>query len=257
MGGWFIVALLALSLGATSYQNQPDSQQHEHYVHKPPAPAPAPGGNPAASPTQQAANNKLCKRLVDALVVNWPLIAVGIGGIWVALRALKPSENAADAAKLNAQAVIDSERPWIVVKVWPSEKQGQFFFEATNTGRTVAIIISNWTDEIWVKAPDNEFPDPPKWKNPATFPMLLAPNDSFVINALGSFPDEVIKSRGNPAHVIEFLIFCGRIEYRDVMHKESDGKGLHESRWCFSYAKNPVLGQKFLAAGPKQYNDCT
>jgi hypothetical protein len=87
------------------------------------------------------AADELCKRLLDALIANWPLILVGTFGVLIALRALKPAESASKAAFLNAQAVINAERPWLLVSIEAiSDEPDMYIVQAFNAGRTPAEL---------------------------------------------------------------------------------------------------------------------
>lgn len=80
----------------------------------------------AAAPEKADATNEekqgLCSRLLEALIENWPLAVIGILALWLTWRTLETLEKQANAAKdaasaalLNAQTVIASERPWLLV----------------------------------------------------------------------------------------------------------------------------------------------
>ena len=58
---------------------------------------------------------------------------------------LRVSKDAAEAALLNARAIINSERPWIVVTDVSTNSQVACDFEASNYGRTPAEIVSQHT----------------------------------------------------------------------------------------------------------------
>jgi hypothetical protein len=86
---------------------------------------------------------------------NWALVVVGLLtfiAVWkqikesaAATQAMRDSlplqKAAADAALLNAKAVINAERPWVAIFVIYSSKTGASF-RAGNMGRTPAEIIS-------------------------------------------------------------------------------------------------------------------
>lgn len=66
------------------------------------------------------------EKLLTPLVTNWPLVVVAIWGIFVARNTLTTiveqtgaTKTAAQAALLNAQAVINAERAWVVVELHP------------------------------------------------------------------------------------------------------------------------------------------
>jgi len=83
---------------------------------------------------------------------NWILVIVAGGGIFVAWKTLKTLIVQADAAKLSAQAVINSERAWVEVGLGPPEVEPfddentdtflRYSVQVSNHGRTVARIES-------------------------------------------------------------------------------------------------------------------
>ena len=88
---------------------------------------------------------------------NMMLAVVGYVGIMVALQVMRKIERqtvsseaaaaaaalGAEAALLNAQAIHDSQRPWLLITVEPSPKiEDTFSIMATNRGRTPATIVS-------------------------------------------------------------------------------------------------------------------
>src|ERR1039458_9853095 len=89
-----------------------------------------------------------------ASLPNWALVVVG--GIasflaWSTLKTIKDQassgRDAANAALLNAQAVINSERPWISISV-ESPEPNKFVYKATNVGRTPANITVIWSTPL-------------------------------------------------------------------------------------------------------------
>ncbi len=188
---------------------------------------------------------------------NWVLAIVASVTAWYVAKQARQTKKAARAALLNAQALIDAERPWIVVKPEFSDQiEGQVYFRATNIGRTPAQIVSNNMELLFIEAPDNEFPNPAAWNEPQTFPAMLAPNDSFFVNNLPYSPENRVKYRKPLPSVAGHLCFCGRIQYRDVLIAGSTFV-LHESCWCYSYSPTPVLDQRFFNCGPERYNHYT
>ena len=220
---------------------------------------------------------------------NWPLIAVAVWGILVAIgtlkvikRQTKATEIAADAARLNAQAVINSERPWIVVTVRPNPAtEDTFIFQAHNRGRTPAQFISGNAEKRFVDRPGN-MPIPPIYCNECERPnnTLMMPTTEFDIPFPGldidSFldsgekptaafavypptgavnPESIRESRSLAEKMLstnDVLMFYGRIIYRDVLNRGNDS--IHETRWCYAYFTN---GKRLLTDGPEEYNSYT
>ncbi len=85
--------------------------------------------------------------------------------------------DAANAALLNAEAVINAERPWVVV-FYHSWKDGTFGFSAANKGRTPANIIS-FAVGYTCLSNAKQLPPEPEY-GPEIFPTtnLLMPSES-------------------------------------------------------------------------------
>jgi hypothetical protein len=75
------------------------------------------------------------------LIFSALLTVVGLLGIFLAWRTVSATRDNAKAALLNANALINAERAWIVIKV-ESAGKNKFHFRAVNEGRTPAIITS-------------------------------------------------------------------------------------------------------------------
>jgi hypothetical protein len=155
--------VLALAFVFVSHQQQPAPQHHE-VREKQPQSAIAPTtpfsvtaqiGHPAAAPrqdrTQSEPHDSLCEHLLNALVSNWPLVAIGIPGVWLALRTLKAIERQAD---LTHTEIALSHRPWVAVDVKVAsplifDQRGAVLMLAVtmkNVGHSVAQNVSLWTD---------------------------------------------------------------------------------------------------------------
>ena len=116
-----------------------------------------------------------------ALLISTVLMIVGIVGIGAALKTLRAvkkqadlmteqaalmkeqtaiSDKAASAALLNAQAVINAERPWLLI--YPSRsgtgEHSSFTFKAVNRGRSPAEIINSGFRMLTPRV-DEELPD--------------------------------------------------------------------------------------------------
>lgn len=203
----------------------------------------------------------LTERLLDALIVNWPLVLVGIGGIWTAICALKPSRDAANAALLNARAVIDAERPWMIVTVEADPlSEGCFFFRAVNKGRTPANIVSACREMCIAYIPDM-LPLPPHYSSPMYVPPdnLRVTDDPW--NDHPSFcPDKMnvsaIRRVGfNEENVGAGTLCCyGEITYTDAFPDKEGRPTVHSTRWCYAY--NPIQ-RSFSPTGPEEYRSKT
>ncbi len=201
------------------------------------------------------------KAIAPDTYATWALVIVGFGGIVYAARtlgAIKQEEigvkKIADAALLNAQAVINAERAWMAVTVETSSRDDSFcFFSCLNQGRTPAKIVGGSSTHVFIEKPD-DLPVPPKYVG-----IFAMPENTFIVNR-DSFrippefdPDDII-NRSDKGELVknraEFLIFYGRILYEDVF---VGAKVIHETGWCYAYF--PDKG--FTACGPAEYQQHT
>jgi hypothetical protein len=211
---------------------------------------------------------------------TWALVIVAIWTAIVALNTLKEIRDevviageelqhtkqfaeatikSANAASLNAQAVINAERPWMVVATFFDEDRPELCrFGCRNQGDTPAKIVSVSAEICFIEKPD-DLPVPPDYSSPVNMPdlTLIVHADSFPIGA-GVNPRSVIG--GTPHEVLvltarEFIVYFGNVVYRDTLYPESSAEGLHETRWCFVY--QPGGERMFLRGGPDEYNRYT
>jgi hypothetical protein len=196
----------------------------------------------------------------------WIASIIAIVGAIVAvctLRAIereaKEIQDVAKAAALNAQAVINAERPWLVVATFfEKDKPELCRFGCRNQGNTPAKIISISAQPCFATNPSN-LPVPPDYSSPVAMPdlTLIVHTDSFQIGH-GVSARQFAESRGRWESVVradEFLVYYGNVVYQDTLYPESSVEGLHETRWCFIY--QPGGEKMFLRGGPKEYNRYT
>jgi hypothetical protein len=176
----------------------------------------------------------------------------------------------ADAALLNAQALINAERPWIIVTAKRKDDNDVFMVYGELQGRTPAKIISGWGNHIIVPeilgerstAIDN-LPDEPPYKPEGTeipYEILAVPGQTpFSIYV---FP---VYTRIKPNFELwrkienfeEVLFLFGRLVYTDTLTKDPDGKPTeHETRWCFKYIPSKPEGM-ITKSGKPSYNRYT
>jgi hypothetical protein len=201
------------------------------------------------------------------IVLTAALVAIGCFtfiAIWI--QAIE-TRKAAQAALLNAQSLINAERPWIVPipllehpprvtfvgGYEPSKHEpNPFSFGMTfkNFGRTPARIVSVIDIPLTLK-PGESLPDIPNYAaNPSpTFrgDRMLVPDDRWnhgggEITAILTTEQFAAVDTGK-----QTFVYFGRIEYRDFLRPEV----LHESRFCYFYRSE--LGE-FVPDGPPEYN---
>jgi hypothetical protein len=169
-------------------------------------------------------------------------------------RMIEHASTQAKAALLSVQAVINTERPWIVVRV---ERKGgsEFIFTATNVGRTPAEIVAIQTSIPTFVEAKAGLPETPQHANnilDINEPFLLPPTDTtnlvrFNINAWGEH-----RMAGVTSGRVSAFIF-GRIAYLDLTEKATGVHTVHETCWCRWYV--PVKGGNFINDGyPAAYS---
>ncbi|MGA7109647.1 MAG: hypothetical protein WBV28_14600 [Terracidiphilus sp.] len=201
------------------------------------------------------------------------LAVLGYVGILLALRTLKSIDkhlqsgssttqaamDSASAALALAQAIANSERPWIVVTVEPFlTMENSFKVMASNRGRSPARIISS-VDQVKVAVDETNLPKVPEFEaiepGDEPEPIVLLPGEATGIWALNR---EDLPAICKEAEVLkkverwqETLFLYGRIQYLELA---ALGEAhMHETFWCCRY----IHGEKSSAlvmAGPPAYN---
>jgi hypothetical protein len=198
----------------------------------------------------------------------------GLYAIWLALTTLKRIERltmtaegaasaasvSAQAALLNVQAMVDSERPWLLITVEPSLRvENSFTIMATNRGRTPATIVAT-AERVKIVIDETHLPTPPEYGEPGAprAPIILLPGESAPIKSFsreeGKGICETEETFKRVANWEEKAFIYGKIVYRDLI-APSD-KQLHETAWCCWY----IHGRNksgLVIAGPPSYNSHT
>jgi len=224
-----------------------------------------------ANSAPMPANWPLHERI--AWAANLVLVIVGYAGIMLAISTLKKIERqskyaeaaaqaaaeCAQAALLHAQAIVHSERPWILVTVEPSRsRENSFIVMATNRGRTPARIVST-AEQIVVAIDENSLPGTPEYihkEHSAPFtPIILLPGESTAIKPFSRDDAKGLCDSADRFKRIETweekVFLYGKVIYKDLI-APTDGQ-VHESNWCYWY----IHGRQksgLVIAGPPEYN---
>src|SRR5271157_3903284 len=91
------------------------------------------------------------------------------------------AKEAADAAKLNAQAVINSERPLILVNIEMRSADSSVRIIGLNKGKTTACITSIDYNICFLESADKLDPNPFYNETELTHPLWRSPGESFYI----------------------------------------------------------------------------
>jgi hypothetical protein len=165
---------------------------------------------------------------------------------------LPHQKSAADAALLNAQAVINAERSWIGI-VPMKFGAGQWRFEATNHGKTPAELVSFCCRfEINLI---NGLTEPPLYKDRVeTYKRFAFPNSPeptrVGVMLINSLLDACAEKEQVMSGAKTFVII-GRVVYYDVLHKVDPP---HETRYCYGWN---VADDTLFSMGPSSYHGHT
>jgi hypothetical protein len=238
-------------------ENQPAEEEMPHITIATPAPAPSPW------PWQERI----------AWGANIGLVIFGYVGILFALRLLNKVDRqtqyaetaaqaaaySAQAALLHAQAIMRSERPWLLVTVEPSGRiENRFMVMATNRGRGPARILSS-VDKITTEVDQTSLPEEPELEdaetNSSLASVVLLPGESTGIRSFGR--DEVKDFCGSDEMLAriekweEVILLYGKIAYENLVGASEDDPC--ETMWCCWY----IHGRQnsgMVMAGPPAYN---
>lgn len=201
------------------------------------------------------------------------LALVGYAGVMLAVSTLRKIERqtalaesaasaaleSARAALLHAQAIIDSERPWLLITVEPSlHIENSFNVMATNRGRTPATIVAT-SEQVKIAIDERRLPTVPEYRkqdaDAPIMPIVLLPGESTPIMPFRRDDlkgvcesEEMLKKVENWEQKV-FLY--GKVIYRDLIAPIENQ--LHETTWCCWY----IHGRQksgLVKAGPPSYN---
>jgi hypothetical protein len=181
----------------------------------------------------------------------------------IGLRSARAAKESAKAALLNAKAVINAERAWLVVGVEQVNNTDTgalpiYVFTCLNQGKTPATIKTIDAGYSVVKDPF-ELPVPVRDGDlsPRVLPQrtFIVSRDSFKIHPEVA-PDSILYSINGRFELesSDFVMFYGRIVYEDIFPSWGPGRKPHETRWCYAY--DPATG-RLISTGPDEYNNHT
>jgi hypothetical protein len=191
---------------------------------------------------------------------NIALVVVGIAGIITAVCTLKiirtqtfATVKAAEAALLNAQAVIKAERPWMIIEPTPiphAPLSGYVSFDAYNRGRTPAEI-TNYQGDFFFHGIDEGFDLEPTFAPlERLYREYISPGNKVSVYTF-SIDGVLASDQWQWMHQEQKrLYFKGRIVYRDLITHEE-----HESRFC--YWLSPAEGVGLIMGGDRNWNKYT
>jgi hypothetical protein len=276
-----ILVLCCIALSQAQKQATPDKRSAQEPIQKA-----AP--NQSSPDTRQSSatpadNHKARERTEPVKEINDALLAIFTGALvvvgylqWKTLRdhekwmqkhdakleaLADAAKKNADAASLNAQAVINSERPWLIVVI--QQKAGHLMFKASNEGRSPAIVLARFA-QFSIQSDLRMLSVPPFYGSPLPIDVpLLTPNAGH--DQLGPFFDLYDYPFDETMHLDpellaaiqkekQHLVFWFKIVYTTQL--AIDGKlAPHETRYCCEYS--PSMTAEVKAVGPAEYNKFT
>jgi hypothetical protein len=202
---------------------------------------------------------------------NLLLAFVGYAGILLALGTLRKIERqtrsgemmaqaaveSANAALLHAQAILDAERPWILISVEPSlQGRNSFKIVATNRGRSPAEIIAS-ADRIGIAAEERNLPKSPEFakEKPLSVPVVLLPGESTVVQPFGRDDVKWVCKTEDAIRRVETwqdnIFLYGRLVYRSLLSPRP--AKVHQTDWCCRYIHGEITSN-LVIGGPTEYN---
>lgn len=199
------------------------------------------------------------------------LVFLGYAGVLIALRTLKKIERqtqsneilaqaaleSASAARMNAQAILDADRPWILITVEPSpQAKNAFRIVATNRGRSPAEIIVT-ADRIGIVADENLLPESPEFTKEKTLavPAVLLPGESTVVQPFSREDVKWVCKTEESLRRIELwqdsIFLYGRLIYRSLLVPHNSPS--HQIDWCCKYIHGESASS-LVIGGPPAYN---
>ena len=168
----------------------------------------------------------------------------------------------AQSALLNSQAILNAERPWLLVSVEPSlQIENSFVVTATNRGRSPAKIVG-MAEQIKFAIDEVNLPDTPEFedeqgKTPPA-PIIMLPGESVIIKPFCRDDLRSICESEEQFRKIEEweekVFIYGRLTYRDLIAPQE--KQIHETAWCCWYIHGKQKSG-LVIAGPPDYNSHT
>ena len=187
--------------------------------------------------------------------------------------------NAADAAFLNATAVINAERPWMLINIKMDvgrDSNGMTFgisvpigFSVSfiNCGKTPAEVIS-FEQHLDCTQTTDDLPIPPEYQTPneqvLRHTRLVAADGKWedVTESGFSLQQNFPNDWADIYTSTKRAMYWGRLRYRDLIeqprtiHEVKDEKSLGVHETCFCYFYSPTR-QELLITGPRGYNKHT
>jgi hypothetical protein len=204
---------------------------------------------------------------------NLVLVVLGYAGIMLAISTLKKIERqtrasevaasaAADqahAAMLNVEAILRSERPWILISVELAlDNENSFTVVATNRGRAAARFVTT-AEQTAIVVDEAHLPQDPKYPEKQAelpfSPTIVLPGEATAIRSFRRSDLEKIcaseEARRRVENWEEKVFIYGQISYKDLI--ERPGEPTYDTSWCCWYIHGRDKSG-LVIAGPPHYN---
>lgn len=204
---------------------------------------------------------------------NLVLVILGYVGIMLAISTLRKinsqmkyvesvavaAVDVAQAALQNTQAIVRSERPWILVSVESSlSAPNSFTIVATNRGRSPAKIVSV-VEQIKIVVDEAQLAQIPEYDNDkpgaSQVPVILLPGEFIRIKSFSRDDLKTVCPSGEILRRVENweekIFIYGKILYKDLITPRD--KEAHVTDWCSWY----IHGRQrsgLVIGGPSEYN---
>lgn len=202
------------------------------------------------------------------------LAVLGYVGILLALRtlsAIKRSNDAsietaraaltvADTMLSQTKALLEFERPWILIQVEPNlAADNSFKVMASNRGRRPARI-TQLVDQVCMVSEESELPATPEYElkegDEEEDPLILLPGES---TAIARFTrkdvTQICKTEEQLRRVStwqEVIYLLGRVDYRDISPASAQ-TAPYQTDWCCRYIHGETKSA-LIVGGPQSYN---
>jgi hypothetical protein len=166
-------------------------------------------------------------------ITTWAIIVTGFVIAWQS----SETRRAAQAAFLNAQAVINAERPWVVMPVNP-HRRGGFSVGAQNKGRTPAMIVAAYMGFVAVDTISDLPKDPPYGPGKLIQGRIVVADDTVWVSWFDRKSLESVLGKDFEravAHEKQVFVF-GTTLYRDLLGPADAPP--HETRWICLFELN-------------------
>jgi hypothetical protein len=269
-----VAAILQASPPDRSKQQKPSNEKQNLAKTPPPSPSVAAVNNQDCPCKEVRSTNTQPQETPEKSmwgdIPTWLLVVVGGVAAWIALRTLRDikiqTQNAgiaARAAETSANAIIRSERPWLLIShvrveqiVWNSQRVQGAYFVIQNYGKSPAWVV-NMGGTFETLNNLGELPSEPVYKHSANEEkrgIVIVPSsggDDRTESHIFKFPHNSLTTDAGFQEVVNQKqnVWCiyGFVSYRDVF----DMGNIHETRFCHKLDDWPRF--RAVDAGPN-YN---